>query len=119
VSVNETDFGQQYREAETAKSERPITHEEHVAGGSHKMGEALPFADIATPCISGKSSVGQSTYAAASDHTHSIGTNFSNGAPTDAILEDPNQGFGCMVLDYTNHRLYIRDFDRWRYVALL
>src|SRR5688572_17252083 len=88
MSVNETDFGQGYREGDEARTGRPVTHDEHVSGGFHNLGETLPFADEVAPVVSGSKILGSSTFVAAADHAHNFQTGVSSGVPVSANFQE-------------------------------
>ena len=119
MSVNERDFGEVYYEGGASKDDQPVTNRDHVSAGFHKMGEVLPYADRSSDITSGKfSDVGQSTYAAAADHTHNFLLTGLSSAPVDAAFEDARDGIMCVTTIAGARRLWVRVGGGWRFVAI-
>lgn len=120
MSTHDSDHGTGYAEARQQRDDDPVTREEHVSRGYHRMGDVLPYADSVQPLEPGKAGqVGQSEFAAAADHTHNIYFKTLVAAPTDAAFEEPIIGTPVIAIVGANNRLYVRWFDgTWKYVNL-
>lgn len=119
MTMNERDFGESYYEEGTLKDDRIVRYREHVSAGFHKLGEVLPYADISSDISSGaKSQVGQSSYAAASDHTHNLLLKILASNPTDVMFDDPRNGALCATDIGGTRRLWVRISGGWRSVVV-